>query len=133
MQETDGAGTGARGIAGLRVLIVEDEALVLMLLEDMLADHGCSVAGSASRISHALALATDLDLAFDAAILDVNLGGDPIFPVAEALAARGAPIVFATGYGAGGLPEAWRGRPTLQKPFNHADVGKALAEAMASA
>jgi CheY-like chemotaxis protein len=119
--------------AGARVLIVEDEALVAMLLEDMLADHGCSVAGSASRLSQALALATDPHLAFDAAILDVNLGGEPIFPVAEALAARGAPFIFATGYGAGGLPAAWRNRPTLQKPFNHADVGKALAQAMAKA
>ena len=100
-------------------------------LEDMLADHGCEVAGVASRLSQALEMAKDPALVFDAAILDVNLSGEPIFPVAEALAARGAPFVFATGYGAGGLPEAWRNRPTLQKPFNHADVGKALAEAAA--
>jgi CheY-like chemotaxis protein len=118
------------GVAGLRVLIVEDEALVSMLLEDMLADHGCEVAGVASRLSQALEMARDPALAFDAAILDVNLSGEPIFPVAEALAARGKPFVFATGYGAGGLPEGWRNRPTLQKPFNHADVGKALAEAV---
>lgn len=118
-------------LQGLRVLVVEDEALVSMLLEDMLADHGCEVAGVASRISQALELVGS-DLAFDAAILDVNLGGEPIFPVAEALAAKGAPFVFATGYGAGGLPEHWRSRPTLQKPFSHDDVGKALAAAVSA-
>ena len=118
-------------LQGLRVLVVEDEALVSMLLEDMLADHGCEVAGVASRISQALDMVSG-ELAFDAAILDVNLGGEPIFPVAEALAARGAPFVLATGYGAGGLPEAWRSRPTLQKPFSHDDVGKALAAAVSA-
>jgi CheY-like chemotaxis protein len=117
----------ASALAGLKVLVVEDEALVSMLLEDMLADHGCEVAATASRIGQALDLLADPALVFDAAILDVNLGGDPIFPVAEALAARGSPFVFATGYGAGGLPEFWRNRPTLQKPFSHADVGRALA------
>jgi CheY-like chemotaxis protein len=127
------SGQATGDIIGLRVLVVEDEALVAMLLEDMLADHGCEVAATASRIAQALALVADPALAFDAAILDVNLGGDPIFPVAEALAARGAPFVFATGYGAGGLPESWRSRPTLQKPFSHQDVGRALAEAMAAA
>ncbi len=104
-----------------------------MLLEDMLADHGCEVAATASRLGQALDLVGDPNFAFDAAILDVNLGGDPIFPVAEALAARGAPFVFATGYGAGGLPETWRARPTLQKPFSHEDVGRALAEAVGRA
>jgi CheY-like chemotaxis protein len=119
----------AATLQGLRVLVVEDEALVSMLLEDMLADHGCEVAATASRIAQALEL-IEGGIAFDAAILDVNLGGEPIFPVAEALAAKGAPFVFATGYGAGGLPEAWRSRPTLQKPFSHDDVGKALVVAV---
>lgn len=117
-------------LEGLRVLIVEDEALVSMLLEDMLSDHGCEVAATANRIGQAMDLVADAGLAFDAAILDVNLGGDPIFPVAEALIARGAPFVFATGYGAGGLPEVWRSRPTLQKPFSHDDVGRALLTAV---
>ena len=121
---------GLAVLAGLKVLVVEDEALVSMLLEDMLTDHGCEVVGAASRLSQALDLVADETLDFDAAILDVNLGGDPIFPVAEALAKRGAPFVFATGYGASGLPDHWRHRPTLQKPFTHQDVGKALAEAV---
>ena len=117
-------------LLGLRVLVVEDEALVSMLLEDMLADHGCEVVAAASRISQALEMIADDAVVFDAAILDVNLGGEPIFPVAEALAAQGTPFVFATGYGAGGLPDHWRSRPTLQKPFSHDDVGKALAVAV---
>jgi CheY-like chemotaxis protein len=119
-------------LQGLRVLVVEDEALVSMLLEDMLADHGCEVAGAASRIGQALEMIADEAIVFDAAILDVNLGGEPIFPVAEALAAQGTPFVFATGYGAGGLPDSWRSRPTLQKPFSHDDVGKALVVAVSA-
>lgn len=121
---------GLQKLEGLRVLIVEDEALVSMLLEDMLADHGCEVAASAGRVAQALALVADDGLAVDAAILDVNLGGEPIFPVADALAARGVPFAFATGYGAGGLPDGWRDRPTLQKPFSHEDVGRALVQAL---
>ena len=123
---------GLQKLEGLRVLIVEDEALVSMLLEDMLADHGCEVAASASRIAQALELVADLGLVVDAAILDVNLGGEPIFPVADALAARGVPFAFATGYGAGGLPDSWRDRPTLQKPFSHDEVGRALVQAISA-
>ncbi len=118
------------GLQGLRVLVVEDETLVAMLLEDMLADHGCVVAGVAGRIPQALEMAGDDSLAIGAAILDVNLAGQPSFPIAEVLAAKGVPFVFATGYGAGGLPEEWRDRPTLQKPFGHDDVGRMLLAAI---
>lgn len=113
-------------LSGKRVLLVEDEALVAMLVEDMLADEGCVVAATASRLTEALSMAKDASLEFDFAILDVNLAGEPAFPVAEILAARGVPFVFATGYGAGGLPEAWKGRPTLQKPFTSVDVHAVL-------
>jgi hypothetical protein len=65
--------------------------------------------------------------AFDFAILDVNLGGEPIFPVAEVLKAHDKPFAFATGYGPAGLPEAWRERPTLSKPFGAQDVARVLA------
>lgn len=116
-------------LEGLRVLVVEDETLVAMLLEDMLADHGCEVAATVSRIAQALEAVADEGLAVDAAILDVNLAGEPSFPIAQALADKGVPFVFATGYGSGGLPEAWRDRPTLQKPFSHDEVGRMLAEA----
>jgi CheY-like chemotaxis protein len=113
-----------------RVLIVEDEALVAMLLEDMLIDAGYAVSGTASAIPQALEFVADAAADFDVAILDVNLRGSPIFPVAEALALAGKPFVFATGYGAGSLPEAWRDRPTLQKPFGAGDVERVLATAL---
>ena len=112
---------------GKRVFLVEDEALVAMLVEDMLADEGCTLVASANRLAEALAKATDRSVEFDLAILDVNLAGEPVFPVAEALAARGIPFAFATGYGAGGLPDAWQSRPTLQKPFTARDIRAVLA------
>lgn len=111
-------------LTGLRVLVVEDEFLVSMLLEDMLADFGCTVVGPAPTIAEALPLATDA--AMDAAVLDLNLGGQPIFPVADALKARGVPYIFASGYGDAGLIEAHRGTPMLQKPFRQADLERAL-------
>ena len=98
-----------------RILVVEDELMIRMLLEDMLGELGYVVAAEAARIDEALDAAQNA--AFDVAILDVNLNGEPILPVADALAARGTPFVFATGYGERGLPEAYRDRPTLKKPF----------------
>ncbi len=119
-------------LRGARVLLVEDEALVSMLIEDMLADHGCAVAATATRLAEALAMAENPALEFDVAILDLNLAGETTFPVAAALKARGAPFVFATGYGAGGLPPEWRDRPTLQKPFTPADVAGVLGQVLAT-
>ena len=88
---------------GKRILVVEDELMIRMLLEDMLGELGYIVAAEAARIDEALDAANNAD--FDVAILDVNLNGEPILPVADALAARGTPFVFATGYGERGLPE----------------------------
>lgn len=116
-------------LSGLRVLVVEDEALVAMLLEDMLGDLGCEVTALASRVPQAVEIARDPAQAFDVAILDVNVAGESIAPVAQALSERPAPFVFATGYGESGVPEAFRGRPTLQKPFGMADVERRLREA----
>ena len=118
---------------GQRVLIVEDEPLVAMLLEDMISDAGYVVAGCVSAISQALEFARDKSSQFDVAILDVNLGGQPSFPIAEALATQGKPFAFATGYGAAGLPPEWRDRPTLQKPFGMGDVERILSSMMAEA
>ena len=108
----------------LRVLIVEDEMLVAMNIEDMLLDLGHEVAGLASRLGAALALAEEAE--FDAAMLDVNLAGENSFPVAERLAARGIPFLFATGYGVQGIEERFRDRPILQKPFRAAELAQAL-------
>lgn len=111
-----------------RVLVVEDESLVAMLLETMLEDMGCLTVGPASSVEEGLRLVGEEQM--DAALLDVNVGGTPVFPVAEALEARGIPLVFSTGYGEGGLPENWRGRPTVQKPFTEAVIRDALMKAL---
>ncbi|HKA71897.1 MAG TPA: response regulator [Xanthobacteraceae bacterium] len=103
-----------------RVFVVEDEIMIRMLLEDMLADLGYGVAASAGGLSEAIALARNSD--FDLAILDVNLNGDAVYPVADLLMERGVPFVFSTGYGERGLPEPYRDRPTLQKPFQLANL-----------
>lgn len=113
-----------RPYAGLRVLVVEDEALVAMLLEDMLADLGCTVVGPASRIPAALDLVAEGN--FDVVILDLNLAGDEVYPVAEALERRNIPYVIATGYGTEGVREPFRSRPMLRKPFRRTDLEQAL-------
>jgi CheY-like chemotaxis protein len=109
-----------------RVLIVEDEVLISMLIEDALADLGIEVAGVASTLEEALTHAEAGN--FDCAILDLHIKGKDIFPVAEALAARGVPFVFATGYGQRGVPEKYRERPVLQKPFMAPELERALAK-----
>jgi CheY-like chemotaxis protein len=106
----------------MRVLIVEDEALVAMLLEDMLVDAGQEPVFVAATIEEALAYVRDKADGFDFAVVDVNLNGQPIFPVAEALVAAGKRLAFSTGYGPGGLPAEWRDRPVLAKPFTGMDV-----------
>ncbi|MGH8116911.1 MAG: response regulator [Rhodanobacteraceae bacterium] len=116
-------------LRGKRVLIVEDESRVAMMLEILLDDIGCEVAGMATRLDDAIAKARDLD--FDVALLDVNLDGEPSYPVAEAIAGRGLRFVFATGYGADRLPEALRDRPVLQKPYRMRDLERALHAALA--
>lgn len=100
---------------GINALIVEDEALVSMLIEDMLTDLGCAEIAYAANVPDAL---KRIDASRpDVAILDVNLGGKPVFPVAEKLSALGVPFMFTTGYGASGVPAEWSDRPVVQKPF----------------
>ncbi len=109
---------------GKRVLIVEDEPMIRMLLEDMLGELGYTIAAQAARVDQALQAASTAEL--DLAILDVNLDGESILPVADALAARGTPFIFATGYGGRGLPERYRDRPTLKKPFQTDSLERVL-------
>lgn len=118
-----------QALNGRRVLVVEDESLVAMLLETILEDMGCTPVGPASNIDEGEAMARDtVDL--DAALLDVNVAGRQVFPVAAALKERGVPFVFSTGQGEGGLPDEWRGAITIQKPFTEAAVRDALMKAM---
>jgi CheY-like chemotaxis protein len=110
-------------LRGARVLVVEDEAILSLDLEAMLLDLGCMIAGSADKLDDALQMARTAD--FDVALLDVNLGGKRVDPVAEAIRARGIPIVFVTGYGrtaASGL--------VLEKPYDAAALEQILNEAL---
>jgi DNA-binding response OmpR family regulator len=107
-----GASMGAKG---LRVFVVEDEAMIRLMVIDMLEELGCRVAAEAGDVEEAAKLARSAD--FDLAILDVNVKGKLITPVAELIRARRRPIIFATGYGSEGLPEEFRDFPALQKPF----------------
>lgn len=115
----------------LRLLLVEDEAVVAMMVEDMLADLGCrsvlpvgSVAAAMSRIA---------DSSFDGALLDVNIGGEPVFPVARALRSRGIPFAFVTGYGQAGIPGEFADRPVLQKPFGSGQLAAVVTRTFGTA
>jgi CheY-like chemotaxis protein len=126
------ASTGTSGdLNGLRVLVVEDEAAISLLLEDMLLDFGCEVVGPAARLAAALEAVERETL--DLAILDVNVAGEPIYPVAEALLRRQVPFVFSTGYGSAGIKDTYRDRPVLQKPFAQHDLKQKLLNARAAA
>lgn len=107
-----------------RVLVVEDEMMVVLYLEDVLESLGHAVVATAGRLDQAVALAKDGD--FDFALLDLNLGGDRTYPVADALEARKIAYAFATGYGAGGIAPEYGHVPTLTKPFRIEDIAALL-------
>lgn len=115
---------------GYKVFVVEDEFLIRMLLEDMLADLGHEIAAVAGSVNEAIELAKTSS--FELAILDVNLDGRDVYPVADILTERGVPFVFVTGYGGRGLPEPYRERLTLQKPFQLEDLRTTLDTLVAS-
>lgn len=109
---------------GLRVLIVEDEALIAMMAEDMVDSLGCVVAGLAASISDAETALTDVK--FDVAILDVNLNGTTSMELASRLKEQGTPFAFTTGYGADGIDVEHHDMPVLTKPYSIADLESAL-------
>jgi DNA-binding response OmpR family regulator len=111
-------------LSAQRILIVEDEMMLLMLLEDIVSDLGCQSVSVAATVQQALALIDSQ--AFDIAMLDVNLNGEKSFPIADALGARGVPYIFVTGYGIDAFPVSYRDRPLLPKPYSFADVGNSL-------
>jgi CheY-like chemotaxis protein len=114
MSAVAGAKAG-EGFAGLRVLVVEDEFLISLMVEDMLTALGCAEVWHAGGVGEALAFLRQRRP--DAAVLDVNLGGEPAYPIAEELDALKIPFVFTTGYGRQGMPDRWARRPIIQKPF----------------
>jgi CheY-like chemotaxis protein len=107
-------------LSGRHVLVVEDEMLTLMIIEDMLADLGCDSVTAAATVDQALALIGTR--AFDAALLDMNLNGNKSHNVADALAARGVPFVFSTGYSTLDMRDDYRNRPVLKKPFPYEEL-----------
>ena len=113
------------------VFLVEDEVMIRMMVADMLEELGYGVAAEAGEIGEALRLVQSTD--FDLAILDVNVNGKVISPVAELLQARKRPFIFATGYGSSGLPPEYRDRPALQKPFQLETLAKTIETTLKSA
>jgi len=111
----DGHGRAPQIVQGNRVLLVEDEALVAMMMKDMLAELGYDVLGAFGSTAEAVSAALANEV--DAGILDVNLGGDMVYPVADLLARRGIPFVFVTGYGAESIDGRYAQVPVLQKPI----------------
>lgn len=116
------------GVAGASVFVMEDESLVLVNLEDMLEELGCTLVGPAMRIEQAEAM-LEQACGADVAILDVNIGGHPVFPIAAQLRDRGVPLILATGYGRDGLPEEWQSATVLGKPYTFEDLANALLQA----
>lgn len=113
----------------LSVLLVEDETLIRMMIAGMIEELGHTVVAEAGNISDALKLARTAD--FEIAILDINVRGDRIDPVAEIINGRHLPFVFASGYGTAGLPEKFRDRPAVQKPFLIQRLDEAITSALA--
>jgi CheY-like chemotaxis protein len=121
--------TSRSGLAGARVLVVEDEMLVSLLIEDVLTDSECIVVGPYDRVPTALEAARTL--ALDAAVLDVNLAGTKVYPVAEMLSARGIPFLLVSGYGAGAVPIEHPSWQVCSKPFRPEQLITMLAEQIA--
>jgi CheY-like chemotaxis protein len=115
-------------IPGKRVLVVEDEVLIAEMVVDMLKDLGATVVGPATSLAEGLALARSEKI--DAAVLDVNLRGESIDPIAELLQGRGIPVLFATGYGMAAASSR-RNAPVIDKPYTQERLASALARAMA--
>jgi CheY-like chemotaxis protein len=107
------------------VLIVEDDGLVLMLLEDMAQELGYNLVGPVSRLEDALRLALSHEI--DAALLDINLSGALVYPLADLLREQGTPFIFSTGYDERVLPARFEGSPLLQKPFSLQALKQCLA------
>ncbi|QPC86960.1 response regulator [Mesorhizobium sp. NBSH29] len=117
-----------RSLKGVRVFVVEDETLLALLLEDMLVDMGCEVLDMAWRLAQAIKVAETSEA--DVAILDVNIAGERVDPVADILEKRKIPFVFATGYGVAGLPDRLRGHPVLPKPVSATQLATALGKVL---
>jgi CheY-like chemotaxis protein len=106
--------TNGSPLRGARILVVEDEWMISTLIAELLTECGCKVVGPASSVAEAVGLASTE--AIDASLLDLNVHGEVVDPVARTLADRGIPFVFLTGYRSARVSETYRERPVLQKP-----------------
>jgi CheY-like chemotaxis protein len=107
---------------GNRILLVEDEILVAMMMRDILGELGFSVIGPFSRLSEAMVAAVHDEI--DGGIVDVNLGGEFVYPVADVLVARNIPFVFVTGYGVESIDERFGAVPIIKKPVQRQALQK---------
>ena len=119
------------GLAGLRIFVVEDEFHVLLLMEDSLTSFGCEVVETASTLAEALERSETVEV--DAAVLDINLSGEKVYPAAETLRRRKIAILFSTGYGRAGVEPEWSSFPVVQKPFMRHQLAEGLREALSRA
>ncbi len=115
----------SRRLEGVRVLIVEDEPMIALVLEDMLDALGVEIVETATTLSEAMAAASSCGL--DAAILDINLEGEMSYPAAERLASRGVPFIFVTGYAPETVPPSLANAPVIDKPYRPDAIAAALA------
>jgi CheY-like chemotaxis protein len=115
-------------LAGRRVLVIEDEMLILMMIEDMLADLGCESVAVASKIGPAISLIEGQD--FDTAMLDMNLNGIESYPVADALSARDVPYFFSTGNSLIDMKDGYRDHDVLKKPFTFEQLSNMLSRSL---
>ena len=118
-----------RELSNRKVLVVEDEMMIAMLIEDMLDEFGCELVGPATNVPRALDLIGKERV--EIAVLDLNLDGQDTYAIADALQQKNVPFIFATGYGSTGLRKEYGNRPVLQKPFQARDLETALAQALA--
>ncbi len=119
-------------LSGRRILVVEDDLMIAMLVDDVLKEAGCEVVGPFPRLAPALQAATS-EARLDAALLDINLAGELVSPVADRLIERGVPFVFLTGYGWHMLPERFHSRPLVTKPCRQDILLATLAKAIEAA
>ena len=118
----------APNLSGRRILVVEDDLMIGMLIDDVLKEAGCEVVGPMPRLAPALQAASEQRL--DGALLDINLAGEVVSPVADRLIERGVPFVFLTGYGWHMLPERFHSRPLVTKPCRQDMLLAELARAV---
>lgn len=118
--------TVTSALAGLRVMVVEDELLIAMLIEDTLGDQDCIIVGPFTTVPEALQAARSLPI--DLAVLDVNLRGEKVYPVADALQGRGIPFLLLSGYGDDAIPPDRPGWQACSKPFESEDLIARLAD-----